>query len=67
MEQSNTLRTNLKLARSLWGNLDKRAFHGLKELAEHYGFAIAAGDIISLQGRWYVTHTGLIRLARPFA
>jgi hypothetical protein len=64
MEKSNTLRTNLKLARSLWGNLDKGAFQALKELVEHYGFAIAAGDIISLQARWYVTHTGLIRLAR---
>ncbi len=64
MKQTNSLRTNLKLARSLWGNLDRAASQSLKELVEHHGFSIASGDIISLQGRWYVTHTGLVRLAR---
>lgn len=64
MKQSTALRTNLKLARSLWGNLDKAAFHSLKGLVESHGFSIASGDIISLQGRWYVTHAGLVRLAR---
>src|SRR5437868_2159560 len=64
MEQTNALGTNLKLARALWGNLDKGALKMLKELIESHGFSIASGDIISLQGRWYVTHTGLVRLAR---
>jgi hypothetical protein len=64
MKPNNSLRTNLKIARSLWGNLDKAAFRGLKELVEHHGFSISSGDIINLQGRWYVTHTGLVRLAR---
>src|SRR5579872_1015794 len=64
MKQTNSLKAHLKLARSLWGNLDKAAFQSLKELVESHGFSVASGDIIRLQGRWYVTHTGLVRLAR---
>ena len=29
-----------------------------------FGFSLAMGDVMLLEGRWYVTHTGLIRLAR---
>ena len=29
-----------------------------------FGFSLALGDLMLLEGRWYVTHTGLIRLAR---
>jgi hypothetical protein len=36
----------------------------LKELSVQFGFSLAMGDILLLEGRWYVTHTGLIRLAR---
>jgi hypothetical protein len=36
----------------------------LKELAMQFGFSLAMGDVMLLEGRWYVTHTGLIRLAR---
>jgi len=36
----------------------------LKELVETIGISVAAGDIQVLDGRWYVTHAGLLRLAR---
>ena len=29
-----------------------------------FEFSLAMGDVLLLEGRWYVTHTGLIRLAR---
>ncbi len=29
-----------------------------------FGFSLPMGDVLLLDGRWYVTHTGLIRLAR---
>ena len=29
-----------------------------------FGFSLAMGDVTFLDGRWYVTHAGLIRLAR---
>jgi hypothetical protein len=36
----------------------------LKELTTDYRLSIRSGDLLLLEGRWYVTHTGLLRLAR---
>jgi hypothetical protein len=40
------------------------ALHGLKELTSEYLLSIASGDLLLLDGRWYVTHNGLLGLAR---
>jgi hypothetical protein len=58
-------RRNLALAKRLWSgqiNLDQQ--RGLRTLSENYGLSVAAGDLQLLESRWYVTHTGLIRLAK---
>ena len=36
---------------------------GLRQLTTTFSFSVAAGDLLLLKGRWYVTHSGLIRLA----
>jgi hypothetical protein len=36
---------------------------GLKELTSEYLLSIASGDLLLLDGRWYVTHNGLLGLA----
>ena len=56
-------RSNARLARTMWGKLSTITLQGLKELSERYGLAVAAGDLLYLDGRWYVTHAGLLRLA----
>src|SRR4029077_20416152 len=33
-------------------------------LAKHHRFSMESGDLLWLDGHWYVTHSGLIRLAR---
>src|SRR5260370_39708648 len=33
-------------------------------LAKRYRFSVETGDLLWLDGHWYVTHSGLIRLAR---
>ena len=33
-------------------------------LPKRYRFSVESGDLLWLDGRWYVTHSGLIRLAR---
>ena len=52
-------------ARSRWpellGTLGRQV---LKTLTNQFQFSIADGDLIWLERGWYVTHTGLIRLAR---
>ena len=56
---------NRKLAKSRWGNLLTQAHHSmLAELSKQFQFSVAMGDLILLDDRWYVTHSGLIRLAR---
>ena len=53
----------VKLARSLWGGFSPLALRVLLDLLAKNHFSIAAGDLILLERRWYVTHTGLFHLA----
>ncbi len=62
-KQSVPFRSNAKLARCLWGALSTVALKRLKELTGKYGFSVAAGDLQLLDGAWYVTHAGLLRLS----
>ena len=56
--------SNLRLARSTWGLLTSGALKGLRTLTESHRFSVAAGDLQLLDGRWYVTHSGLLGLAQ---
>ena len=55
---------NLRLARKRWGALNSKSVQNLKTYSQEFGFSIMAGDLILLDDGWYVTHAGLIRLAR---
>jgi hypothetical protein len=56
---------NLSLAKQLWfGQINREQKYMLKFLTESYRLSIAAGDVRLLENRWYVTHSGLIRLAQ---
>jgi len=58
-------RKNLKLSEEKWcGELDTQHKQTLRSLTEDYGLAVALGDVILLDGKWYVTHAGLLRLAQ---
>jgi hypothetical protein len=57
-------RVNKRLAEHIWGRLSRPALASLKALTFTYGLSVGRGDIICLEGRWYVTHTGLLQLAR---
>jgi hypothetical protein len=54
---------NLKVARTLWGRLPRAVVRELEELTRRYALSIALGDLQRIQGRWYVTSSGLLRLA----
>jgi hypothetical protein len=56
-------RADLRLATAKWGKLPPAAIKGLKEMEIRHNFSLALGDLIYLDHGWYVTHTGLIRLA----
>lgn len=59
------MQKNLKLAEEKWlGELDELHRQALRSLTEEYRFAVALGDLLLLDGKWYVTHVGLLRLAQ---
>jgi hypothetical protein len=51
------------LAELKWGTLPLDVLRHLEELTTRYGLSLAAGDLQLLEGRWYVTHTGLLRIS----
>jgi hypothetical protein len=58
-------RDNLRLARQLIpGPMPRRMIEWLRSLSQEFGFSLKNGEIQFLNNSWYVTHTGLVRLAR---
>jgi hypothetical protein len=63
-KQSNAVRTNIRLAQKTWGDLPLTALHSLRKLTTEFGLSVGLGDVQLIDGRWYVTHAGLLRLAQ---
>jgi len=55
--------SNLKNAKKLWGTLSGITSRTLNELTFKFSLSVANGDLQLLDGRWYVTHSGLLGLA----
>ena len=47
----------------MWGKLPKHTIDVLRQLTRKTGVSIAEGDLRLLDGHWYVTHSGLLRIA----
>jgi hypothetical protein len=59
------LRENLSWARKALGSaFGSRAKVSLESLTREFGFSVKGGDLQIINSNWYVTHTGLIGLAR---
>jgi len=59
------LRKNIRKAKQLSGQpLTSRVQGWLKALTEEFGFSVEAGDLLLVGGYWYVSHAGLLSLAR---
>lgn len=63
-KQSAAVRANLIFARKRWGKLPHTLAISLAELTDRYGFSLACGDLVRLGPTLYVTHSGLLGLAR---
>jgi hypothetical protein len=61
--KSELLRVNVKCARRNWGGLSKNSLHNLTVLTDTYRVSVPAGHLQLLDGRWYITHSGLLYLA----
>ena len=58
-----SLRMEMNLAKSLWGEMGDVKSKELRELLDRYRLSVSLGDVTYLDHRWYVTHSGLLRLA----
>jgi len=58
-----SLQVEMKLARSLWGQFGDAKSKELRDLMVRYHISVSCGDVTYLDHRWYVTHSGLLRLA----
>src|SRR6266704_628290 len=57
------LAQEMRFAKSLCGNLPKASVRVLTGLLRRSTLSVMKGDVIYLDGGWYVTHSGLVRLA----
>jgi hypothetical protein len=57
------LRENVRLARKT-ALFSSRAIDLLASITREFQFSFKAGELQIINGNWYVTHTGLLRLAR---
>jgi hypothetical protein len=55
---------NIKIAKKRWPQLNRSSIQALKLLTDASALSIATGDLMLLDRSWYVTHAGLLRLAR---
>ena len=59
------VRRNVRLARSKWGkHLGVALEQALAAWSAELRISIESGDLLLIEGKWYVTHSGLLRLAR---
>jgi hypothetical protein len=57
------LAREMRFAKSLYGDLSKSALRAFRELIQRHQISVTNGDVKYLDGGWYVTHSGLLRLA----
>jgi hypothetical protein len=64
-KQSEAFKADVALAKKLWkSELSRPAIAALKKASQTHSLSVLAGDLIYLRGGWYVTHSGLLALAR---
>jgi hypothetical protein len=54
----------VRFAKSLFGTLPRAAVSSLKTLIAEHGVSVAHGDVTIFGNGWYITHSGLLRLAQ---
>ena len=55
---------NRRLAKRFWaGRLSAASLEKLTHLTRTLGLAVSAGEILYIDGNWYITHAGLLRIA----
>jgi hypothetical protein len=56
-------RSNARYARAVWGAVPTSLMKMLSLISAEHRLSVASGDLQLLDGRWYITHSGLLRIA----
>jgi hypothetical protein len=57
-------RSNARQAKRIWGPIKPIALDALRQMTNLLMISVTAGDLQFLENTWYVTHAGLLRLAK---
>ena len=63
-KKTNVSRHEIVIARRIWGRISQVALDSLTQLVERFGVSVSSGDVQLLDGRWYITHSGLLRISQ---
>ena len=63
MRLAKSIRQDVRLAKSKWCDLNKPLLDSLVGTLRRHRLSLAGGDLLLMDGRWYVTHSGLLRIA----
>jgi len=58
------VRAEVNIARRRWGAVGAARLAELRGMVQRNGVSVALGDVCYFDNRWYITHAGLLRLAR---
>src|SRR3989442_7042004 len=58
-----SIRQDVRLAKSKWCDLNEPLLDSLVGALRRHRLSLAGGDLLLMDGRWYVTHSGLLRIA----
>ena len=56
-------RQNASMAKRLYPEVTKSQLTNLRDLTATFSLSIQRGDLLQIDGKWYVSHSGLIRIA----
>ena len=57
------IRQNVSLAKTLYQGMTQSQLSVLRDLTGTLGLSICKGELLQVDGKWYVTHSGLLRIA----
>ena len=61
--KSDLVGTEISLARRRWQGIKIEKLAELRELIHRYRISVTLGDVLFIDNGWYVTHSGLLRIA----
>ena len=61
--EANVVRQNFSLVKKLYPALARRELRSLRDLTRAHRLSVLQGEILCIDGKWYVTHAGLLRIA----